>query len=170
MNGYYSWWNSKIKTPRNHKNIIAIAELDNLDLMNTTDVMTYTNLNGTGESIIDLAFSTPNLTWEIDNWTINEEAHAGSDQKVNTFAIYSTSIEIVPEPTTQRYNWNKMNWPEFRKQLQTNAADTEEEGGESITHNRTKNMERAVEQLTNLIQRVAEKHTPKDRPSARSKP
>lgn len=66
--------------------------------------MTYLYSIGTVESIIDLTFSIPDLIEEIQNWAINEEAHAVSDLKVITFEIQSTRLEIASEPRTQRYN------------------------------------------------------------------
>lgn len=40
MNGHTSWWNSRIREPKNYDKIIAIAEKGNLELINTPDVMT----------------------------------------------------------------------------------------------------------------------------------
>lgn len=100
VNSHHLWWNSKIRTPKNHTKFMTVGDKAKLDLINLPDAMRYMYPNGTGESVIDLTLSMLDLTTEINNWAIDKYAHSGLNHKVITFKIHSESMETVPEPTT----------------------------------------------------------------------
>lgn len=68
MNAHHPWWNSKTRRHRNSANIILIAEKADLDLINQPDIPMYIFARGEGRSMMDLAFSTLDITKEIQNW------------------------------------------------------------------------------------------------------
>lgn len=58
MNGHYSGWNSKSRRHRNSDKKLEKADKADFNLINTSDISTYTYTRGEGTSVIDLTYST----------------------------------------------------------------------------------------------------------------
>lgn len=80
----------------------------------------------------------------------------GYDHKAIVYEIHSTSLETVPEPTSQKHNWAKANWKDFQDHLVKTADTYKKESDELIMHSSKTNPEAAAEKLTELIQYTAE--------------
>lgn len=149
---------------------MEVAERGNLDLITIPDTTTYTYANGTGQSVINLTFSTPDITEQMRNWATDEDAHTGLDHEVIYFKVQSEEIDTVPEPTSRRYNWKKTQWEKFNEQLTTEAEETEEEWTRPIIHPTAENLAQAVEAFTGIIKNAADIHALPNNLFPRSKP
>jgi hypothetical protein len=67
--------------------------------------------------VIDLTFSTVVVTPLSSHWAIDEDNRTSSDHVVIHFDITSDSEEHILPLTNEQWNWKKVDWEEFSKQL-----------------------------------------------------
>ena len=102
FNAHHLWWNSKARRSIRHETPINILETGDFDLINEEDTPTYHCTNGS--SVLDLTFSSPQVTNLISNWAIDEDNPTSSDHEVIKFDITANNDNQVLPPTTERWN------------------------------------------------------------------
>jgi hypothetical protein len=126
--------------------------------------------SGTGTSVLDLTFSSPELTDQATNWAIDHEAFAGSDHESIRFELKSTRTLLSDTPTSpQRFNWDKADWDGFLKHLTDSSKTTEHQWRALHDNPTTDNMDKAAEMLRNLILEAIRQHVPTSNICDRSK-
>lgn len=102
MNIHNPRWNSDTKSSKNHQYLLQIPEKGEFDLINIRDETTCHYSAGKGNSVIDLPFSSPDITTMISNRAADHYHRTWSDHEMITFDITLDSTELVPDPTNQR--------------------------------------------------------------------
>lgn len=116
-----------IQNTNNYKHLLQVFDKGDFNLINTPDETTYNYRTGKGTSVIDLAFRSPEITLRIGNWAVNNGHPTRFDHKMIRFEIISESIELIPVPTAQQYNWKKAEWTNFHEYLRKETCGHQEE-------------------------------------------
>ena len=88
FNAYYSLWNSAVQQQIRGDVLVEWFRANKCDLVNQPDIPTYTYGQGTGSSILDLTLTTEDLFDRVVDWTVDEDAHTGSDHEVIIIIMY----------------------------------------------------------------------------------
>ena len=172
LNAHHSWWNSRISQAKNSNSLINWLERNQLELINTPDIATYTRnmVNGKYTSVLDLVFATGQMATEIIDWQINENEYSGSDHEVIQFSITTEDIELVESPFNAPFNIQKANWMEFKQQLVHESEPKLIELRQLETQRlNQEQMEKIACSLRDLITKAAEQNIPRRKPCSRSK-
>ena len=171
FNAHHPWWNSiATENGTNAGLLVSIMERNEQILLNEPDVATYIKRNGSGTSVLDLVFYSPDLNMEVDEWAVEERETTGSDHMAMWFSITPTAITTLDSPFHPRLNWKKTDWDLFTKTLQDNfhtlkTTWTGLMSGADIT----RNLDTASEALTDMINDAATAASPPCNSSPRSK-
>ncbi len=182
MNAHHRWWNSRLKRPRNSKDLVEWVNLNRGSLLNTPDLTTFSR-KGCQDSVIDLVFTNTSLA---KDWHLLDDS-TGSDHEILAFNITTTSSSNIAS-TFGKYDFKKADWLKFSQYLERELdchpffqsidyLDIElaprpdlligEELGENSLYSR---LDTAVASLTSLLERASDQAIPKIRLSSRSKP
>ena len=85
FNAHHLWWNSKARRALRHETLINILENGDFDLINEEDTPTYHYSNGS--SVLDLTFSSPQITDLVSNWAVDEDNPTSSDHEMIKYEI-----------------------------------------------------------------------------------
>ena len=113
FNAHHPWWNS-IANPIRAETLTTWLSKYNCKLINTPDIVTYTQYSGNTSSVLNLTFATPGVYQSISDWQVNEEATTGSDHEVIQFSISIDQTELVDSPFNAPFNILKANWTGFK--------------------------------------------------------
>src|SRR5205807_3606242 len=98
FNAHHLWWNSKARRALRHETLISILENGDFDLINEEDTPTYHYSNGS--SVLDLTFSSPQITDLVSNWAVDEDNPTSSDHEMIKYEITANNDNQVLPPTT----------------------------------------------------------------------
>src|SRR5437588_3463575 len=93
FNAHHLWWNSKERRALRHETLINILENGDFDLINEEDTPTYHYSNGS--SVLDLTFSTPQITDLVSNWALDEDNPISSDHEMIKYEITANNDNQV---------------------------------------------------------------------------
>ena len=168
FNAHHLWWNSKARRSLRHETLIDILERGDFDLINEEDTPTYHYANGS--SVLDLTFSSPQITDLISNWAVDEDNPTSSDHEMIKYEITANNDNQVIPPTTERWNWKKADWDAFSKTLKETAEATKEIWTQLHEQGGHENLESSAVYLTRIIQTATALHVPQKKTMIRSKP
>ena len=120
FNTHHESWNPGMHPNQrsNHTQTRTLIDRYSLELANHPGIETHFGRRSKNKSVIDLTFSTPNLTNEMVNWSVDERANTGSDHAYIRFDIVSTEVFCPGVSATARFNWKKADWVSFHERLQ----------------------------------------------------
>ena len=168
FNSHHLWWNSKAKRNLRHEKLITLLEQNDFDLLNEEDTPTrhYNN----GSSVLDLTFSTADVTPLISNWTVDEDNPTSSDHEVIHFDITSDSEEHILPLTNEKWNWKKAEWEGFSEHLKERTEISRDVWTTLHRECNLRNLDSSASYLTKIIQEAADIFVPRTRQCMRSKP
>lgn len=170
FNAHHSWWNYRIRNPKQADHLVDLLESNLYDLVNEEDAYTHFPTNGNHPSVLDLTFASPTVFDSIQNWAIDSEASSGSDHAVLRFELQSLQHTTVPAPTSNRYNWKKADWELFGKTLLQATATKADVWNLALSHpHYHHNLDLAAELLRDSILTAITAAVPLARPSPQSK-
>ena len=79
--------------------------------------------SGNGTSVLDLTFSTSNITQQIENWAVDYDNATGSDHELIKFDIRMNDHKLAMNSTIDKYNYKKANWEKFKTTLNNDNFD-----------------------------------------------
>ena len=82
FNAHHSLWNSAVHHHIRGDVLVEWFRANNCDLVNQPDISTYNNRHGSGSSILDLKLATQDIFDRVVDWTVDHDAHTGSDHEV----------------------------------------------------------------------------------------
>lgn len=169
MNAHHSWWDSRIRSPKRADELVEIMLTHDYDLLNTPDTPTYQHRTGTGSSVLDLTFASPELNNLATNWAVDDDAFAGSDHETIRFELLSPHALTQEAPTTQRFNWDKADWQGLCQHLTTYSTATRREWLHLHDNPSPGNLDKAAEHLRDLLLEAIRKYIPTSNICDRSK-
>jgi hypothetical protein len=170
FNSHHSWWNSTVSDSDSEKAEVLVKWLKDFqfDLQNESDNETFHKNNLTRISVIDLVFSTQNIS-QYMSWWKDSELDIDSPHDMIFFSIARESDVLTENPIyVCQYNFEKADWKNLIEDIQ--AEQDNEEFRWSLTELSAESLESEAEKLQKLIIKLVEKHIPKKRLSERSKP
>src|SRR5436853_5217868 len=168
FNAHHLWWNSKARRALRHETLINILEHVDFDLINEEDTPTYHYSNGS--SVLDLTFSSPQITDLVSNWAVDEDNPISSDHEMIMYEITANNDNQVLPPRTERWNWKKADWDSFSKTLKETAEATKEIWIQLHEQGGHENLESSAVYLTRIIQTATALHVPQKKKMIRTKP
>src|SRR5437660_7516913 len=151
-----------------HETLINHLERGDFNLINEADTPTYHYANGS--SVLDLTFSSPQVTDLISNWAVDEDNPTSSDHETIKYEITANNDNQVLPPTTKRWNWKKADWDAFSKTLKETAEATKEIWTQLHQQGGCENLKSYAIYLTRIIQMATALHVPHKKTTIRSKP
>ncbi len=112
FNSHHSWWNSAVSDADSRKAAELVKWLKNFqfDLQNKPDIETFHKGNLTRASVIDLVFSTKNIS-QYMSWWKDSDYDIGSQHDIIFFSIARESDMLVENPAyVCQYNFEKTDW------------------------------------------------------------
>ncbi len=112
FNSHHSWWNSAVSDSDSRKAAELIKWLNDFqfDLQNEPDNGTFHKDNLTRVSVIDLVFSTDNIS-QYMSWWKDPEYDIGSQHDTIFFSIEREADMLVENPIYAcQYNFEKADW------------------------------------------------------------
>jgi ribonuclease HI len=103
MNGHNPWWNSA-KSPLRSDTLVYIMQQQDFSLLNEPNVSTYHSRCGRFHTVIDLTFTSPTITNNCLNWSIDQDNFTGSDHEIIRFDLISNLLDTVSTPLAQQIN------------------------------------------------------------------
>ena len=137
-------------------------------MQNKPDNGTFHKDNLVRASVINLVFSTNNISQYI-SWWKDSEYDISSQHDMIFFSIARESDILVENPVyICQYNFEKANWKSLIEDIL--AEQDDREFSWSLTELSAESLELEAEKLQKLIIKLVEKHIPRKRISERSKP
>src|SRR6266480_5745514 len=170
FNAHHSWWNSAVPESDSRKAATLVKWLKNFnfDLQNEPDNGTFHKDNLIRASVIDLVFSTENIS-QYMSWWKDSEYTIGSQHDMIFFSLTRESDALVENPLyVCQYDYEKADWKNLNQDIL--AEQNNEEFRWTLTELSAESLEAEAEKLEKLITKLVEKHIPKKRLSERSKP
>jgi hypothetical protein len=113
MNIHHLWWNQNKRAAR--ADTLQQMEDNDYTLLHEPDLPTYYCRSSLITSVLNLVFSSPAILNNTINWAIDEDSYTSSDHEMIRFDLLYNSLEIVPTPLAQHFNWKKTDWEKFNK-------------------------------------------------------
>jgi hypothetical protein len=167
FNSDHMWWNLKAKRNLRHEKLFTLLEQNDFDLLNKEDTPTHHNNNGS--LVLDLTFSTTDVTPRISNWTVDEDNQTSSDHEVIHFEITLNSKEHILPLTNEKWNWKKADWEGFSKYLTERSEISRDVWTTLHRECNLRNLDASTSCLTKIIQEAADIFVPRTRQCMRSK-
>jgi hypothetical protein len=170
FNAHHSWWNSAVSDSDSRKatNLVKWLKSFHFNLQNEADIGTFHKNNLTRASVIDLVFSTENISQYI-SWWKDPEYDIDSQHDMIFFSVTRESELLVENPIyICQYNFEKANWKDLIKDIL--AEQDNEEFCWSLTELSAETLEYEAEKLQKLVIKLVEKHIPRKKLSEKSKP
>src|SRR6266513_993404 len=170
FNAHHSWWNSAVPESDSRKAATLVKWLKNFnfDLQNEPDNGTFHKDNLIRASVIDLVFSTENIS-QYMSWWKDSKYTVGSQHDMIFFSLARESDALVENPLyVCQYDYEKADWKNLNQDIL--AEQNNEEFRWTLTELSAESLEAEAEKLEKLITKLVEKHIPKKRLSERSKP
>src|SRR5947207_4666989 len=170
FNAHHSWWNSAVSESDSRKAATLVKWLKsfNFDLQNEPDNGTFHKNNLVRASVIDLVFSTENVSQYV-SWWKDSKYTVGSQHDMIFFSLARESDALVENPLyVCQYDYEKADWKNLNQDIL--AEQDSEEFRWTLTESSAESLESEAEKLEKLITKLVEKHIPKKRLSERSKP
>ena len=169
FNAHHSLWNSAVQQQIRGDVLVEWFRANKCDLVNQPDIPTYNYRQGTGSSILDLTLTTEDLFDRVVDWTVDEDAHTGSDHEVVRFTLVLDTDSLVPSPMSNKYNWQKADWEGFRTTLYTLMDKSTSSFYNLLESGSTDDLDKAALLLRDLIHQSCTIHVPLSKPCSRSK-
>src|SRR5437588_5329827 len=168
FNAHHLWWNWKARRALRHETLINILENGDFDLINEEDTPNYHDSNGS--SVLDLTFTSPQITDLLSNWAVDEDNPTSSDHEMIKYEITANNDNQVLPPTTERWNWKKADWDSFSKTLKETAEAIKEIWTQLHEFGGHENLESSAIYLSRIIQTATALHVRQKKTMIRSKP
>src|SRR5436190_21175023 len=170
FNSHHSWWNSAVSDSDSRKAADLVKWLKNhqFDLQNESDNGTFHKDNLTRASVIDLVFSTENIS-QYTSWWKDSEYDIGSQHDMIFFSVARESDILVENPIYScQYNFEKADWKNLIEDI--SAEQSNEEFSWTLEELSVESLEFEAEKLQKLVIKLVEKHIPRKKLSEKSKP
>jgi hypothetical protein len=170
FNSHHSWWNSAVSEAdsRKAKDLVKWLKKFHFNLQSEPDIGTFHKNNLTRASVIDLAFSTENISQYTDWWK-DSDYNIGSQHDTIFFSITRESDMLVENPVyTCQYDFEKADWKSLNKDILTKQDNKEFKW--TLTELSAESLETEAKKLQNLIIKLVEKHISRKKLSERAKP
>ena len=119
FNAHYSWWNSAVTDAdsRKARTLVKWLKKHQFDLQNEPDVGTFYKNNLSRSSVIDLVFSTQNLSQYMSWW--KNSAHEIDSQHDMIFFSISAESDMLVENSVYacQYNFEKADWKSLYEEI-----------------------------------------------------
>src|SRR5437773_7574702 len=155
---HHSWWNSAVSDSDSRKAADLVKWLKNhqFDLQNESDNGTFHKDNLTRASVIDLVFSTKNIS-QYTSWWKNSEYDIGSQHDMIFFSVARESDVLVENPIYScQYNFEKADWKNLIKDI--SAEQNNEKLSWSLKELSAESLEFEAEKLQKLVINLVKKH------------
>jgi ribonuclease HI len=174
FNAHSHWWDDACLHEIRHEQLTTYLTHHAFDLLNEPDEPTHHQRTGRGYSVIDLAFATPALQPHVSPWTVLPDSPTGSDHEILIGSITSPSTDLIADPRSGRYNWQKAteeNWHNLGQHLRSHFTASQKHLHHLLQHPGTDfhNLELAATLFRDILTEAVNKHIPPLRPSPRAK-
>ena len=169
FNAHHSWWNSAISDTAVIRATTLVNWLNkfHFNLISEPDNGIFHRNNLIRDSVIDLVFSTHELSQYI-SWWKDSEYTVGSEHDMIFFSIARESALVENPIYTCQYNFDKADWKKLNESILSEQDN--EEFRWSLTELSEESLELEALKLQKLIIKLVELYIPKKKYSERSKP
>jgi len=147
FNSHHSWWNSAVSNLNAKKAVNLVKWLKNFkfDLQSEADNRTFHKDNLTRVSIIDLVFSTKDISQYISWWKDSEYDIDSSHDMIFFFIARESDMLVQNSIYIYQYNFEKANWKNLIRDIL--AEQDNEEFNWSLTEISVEFLKFEVEKL-----------------------